>query len=146
MVRLLMILFALVAPSSQTEPPAYVWDGACKDCHEEIYKAWARTKHANAWSRLSAAEKQRECGLCHITGPQVLEERGRVVNANIQCESCHGPGSAHVETAKAGTNSKGTIVRKPSADECERCHNAKSPHFKGFFYQAMLPLSHRVGG
>ena len=55
-------------------------------------------------------------------------------------------GRAHVEATKAGGAGKGNIVRKPSAELCERCHNAKSPHFRGFFYDAMLGFAHRTKG
>lgn len=137
------------APAVQDPPPApdtsnFVWDGACKDCHEPIYKAWKNTKHASAWNRLNGTEKQQECANCHITGPRRVENDGRVLNGNVQCEACHGAGRAHVEAAKAGPPPKGSIVRTPTAADCERCHNAKSPKFKGFFYQGMSAFVHRV--
>lgn len=125
----------------------YVWDGACKDCHGDLYQAWQNTKHAVALNRLTASERQRECIGCHVTGTDhQIEVDGKVANANVQCESCHGPGRAHVEAAKAGGPGKGNIIRKPSQESCERCHNAKSPHFRGFFYDAMLGFSHRTKG
>ena len=126
---------------------AYVWEGGCKDCHENLHEAWRNTKHASAINRLSASERRRECVQCHVTGAdRLLEVEGKAANANVQCESCHGPGRAHVEATKAGGAGKGNIVRKPSAELCERCHNAKSPHFRGFFYDAMLGFAHRTKG
>jgi hypothetical protein len=125
----------------------YVWEAGCKDCHENLHEAWRSTKHATAINRLSASERQRECIGCHVTGAdRLIEAQGMAVNANVQCESCHGPGRAHVEATKGGGAGKGNIVRKPASETCERCHNAKSPHFRGFFYDAMLGFAHRTKG
>ncbi|HSC28670.1 MAG TPA: multiheme c-type cytochrome [Vicinamibacterales bacterium] len=126
-------------PSPQAD--GYVWDEACRKCHQDIYKAWAATKHARALDRLSASEREQECVGCHLTGPKTPVRTGsRIVNAGIQCESCHGPGAAH---AADPTVTKG-LSRKPPEKVCTDCHNERSPHFRGFFYSAMSGFSHRV--
>jgi hypothetical protein len=126
---------------------SYAWDGACKDCHTDVYESWAKTKHATALSRLTAGERQQACVGCHVTGAdRLIEIDGKPVNPHVQCESCHGPGRAHIEAAKAGGSGKGNVVRKPTKAACEQCHNAKSPHFKGFLYDAMLGFVHRTKG
>jgi hypothetical protein len=124
---------------------SYAWDGACKDCHTDVYESWAKTKHATALNRLTVSERQQECVGCHVTGAdRVIEIDGTAANSNVQCESCHGPGRVHIESTKAGGPGTGNIVQKPASTVCERCHNKKSPHFKGFFYDAMLGFVHRT--
>jgi hypothetical protein len=138
------------AGDPQTPAPdvsGYVWESGCKDCHEDLHAAWRSTKHATAINRLTASERQQVCVGCHVTGAdRLLDVDGKQPNANVQCESCHGPGRAHVEATKSGGPGKGNIVRKPAQQTCERCHNAKSPHFRGFFYDAMLGFAHRTKG
>jgi hypothetical protein len=47
--------------------------------------------------------------------------------ANIQCESCHGPGSQH-----AGKHDKNQIAVSLSSDVCGQCHDAPSHHTKNY--------------
>src|SRR5688572_8235279 len=51
----------------------YVGSDACKDCHEDQFKNFSHTSHAQLTRLASWKEK--------VTG----------------CESCHGPGKAHTE-------------------------------------------------
>lgn len=148
---LLMLLVAWVAGgtllmSQPTPPPdtsGYVWDAACKDCHADIHAAWSKTKHKIAFTRLPLDSQKTECAGCHLTGSLTpIEVEGKVVNAGVQCEACHGPGKAHAETAKAGTPEK--FAKKPAEPLCVQCHNNKSPQFHGFFYAAMKPLVHKT--
>ncbi len=132
--------------AAAAQPPTddYVWAAACKDCHTAEYAAWDKTKHARAITRLSGSEKDAagQCIGCHVTGaPSLLEND---VNANVQCESCHGPGKAHVAAAAGGAAKPGLITRKPAESVCVRCHSEKSPHFKFFSYAAMAGLVHPV--
>lgn len=129
------------APKPETPTPSpYVWAKGCKDCHTEIYNAWEKTKHATALIRLSADDQQKDCAACHLTGgTKVLDDKA---NAGIQCEGCHGPGRAHAESAAAGKPSP--ITKKPDPKVCETCHNDKSPHFHGFYYDAMRGLVHKT--
>ena len=43
--------------------------------------------------------------------------------ANIQCESCHGPGSEHY-----GIKSNSRIVKQLDADNCAWCHDSGNNH------------------
>lgn len=118
----------------------YSWADACKKCHEPVYEAWSRTKHASALNRLSGAEQETECVGCHVTGPKTRVVDGKkTLNGGIQCEACHGAAAAHVADPQVRTG----LVRKPPASTCEECHSSKGPHFKGFWYDAMAGLSHR---
>lgn len=153
---LLMLLIAWVAggtlsysqaapsqPAVPADTSAYVWDAACKDCHADIYDAWAKTKHKTALNRLSAADHDQPCAGCHLTGsPKPVMVDNKIANTGVQCESCHGPGKEHVDTAKAGTPAK--FAKQPTESTCVECHNEKSPHYHGFFFSAMRGLVHKT--
>ena len=130
--------------TAQTTAPTeadYAWADSCKKCHEEIYEAWAHTKHARALDRLSGGDQQKECIGCHVTGPKSrVEQGGKVANAGIQCEGCHGPAKAHVADPAVRTG----LARKPAEAVCVACHNDKSPHYRGFYYSAMIGFSHYI--
>jgi hypothetical protein len=109
----------------------YVGDKKCKLCHKAEYDSWATTLHAKAWGSLdSTQQKGDSCSVCHMTG----KDAAGVALTGVQCESCHGPGSAY----KTQTNMKdrklamanGMIL--PTKEVCVKCHNEKSPTFKGF--------------
>jgi predicted CXXCH cytochrome family protein len=88
------------------------------------------------------------CLGCHATAgqPQPTDSPTRVAELGISCESCHGPGEAHVRAnlnpqrryaLHRGTNGDPTIVNparvsaKKSAEICGQCHAARfSPDFK----------------
>lgn len=148
--RLMMVAVSVTmamafGPSASAQTPNaddYAWAAACKDCHVKYYEAWDRTKHATAIRRLSGGDREGDCVKCHVTGPKMLLEKD--VNANIQCEECHGPGKAHIAAAAAGSAKPGNITRKPSEKLCVDCHSSKSPHFKFFSYPALAPLIHQV--
>jgi hypothetical protein len=123
------------------QSPGYAWADSCRNCHQAIYDAWAKTKHATALSRLSSGEQEQACVGCHVTGTKTrVMDGGKVLNRGVQCEACHGAGAAHAAdpTVKTG------LVKVPAESLCEECHSSKSPKFKGFFYSGMAPLSHKV--
>jgi len=147
------VAVALLGATAAQEVPAtpqdspYVGADACKDCHTPYYEAWHGTKHANAINRLSAAEKAGgQCIGCHATGTpaQLTAEGANPSLPGVQCEACHGPGRTHVDSANAGTPKPGSLAKAPAEEVCVRCHNQKSPHFRGFFYSALAPLVHPV--
>jgi hypothetical protein len=148
------ILALLIAGATLVPQPAaaqtlaaasatHVWAPACRECHATIYAAWEKTKHANAIERLSGAEREKECVRCHVTGDAELRIDGRLANAGVQCESCHGAGRAHVEAARAGRAAEAPM-KTAGEPVCLRCHNDRSPHFKGFYFKMMAPLVHKV--
>jgi hypothetical protein len=140
-----LVLAVMPRPAAaQTKTDDYAWAEACKDCHKPEYTAWEKTKHARAITRLSGSEKDAggACIGCHTTAVAALLDHD--VNANVQCESCHGPGKAHIAAAAGGAAKPGNIVRKPAESTCTGCHSEKSPHFKFFSYAAMSGLVHIV--
>jgi len=80
----------------------YVGSDACKDCHEDQFKAFSHTSHAQLANISSWKGK--------ITG----------------CEACHGPGKAHVEE---GDPKKIVSFKNRSSKEisetCLTCHAGK---------------------
>jgi hypothetical protein len=136
--------FTTLVVAQDTAPlqaPGYAWADSCRGCHEDIYDAWARTKHASALDRLSNADQEKECIGCHVTGAKGRVVAGnKVLNRGVQCESCHGASAAHVADPKAKT----AMVKTPVSRTCEECHSEKSPKFKGFWYDAMKPLVHKT--
>ncbi len=110
----------------------YVGADVCGKCHQERYGRWKASGHARAYQSLVAKQQQFdvECIGCHSLaydkdgGFTDLKNIG--FYANVQCESCHGPGLIHV-------NSKGDpkkIVKKKDPEICLECHiPEKSPDF-----------------
>lgn len=107
----------------------YVGSKACADCHAEQYERFAaHSKKPHSWrsveimrSNLKPAELQ-ECYDCHTTGhgkPGGFVSYEQTPHlAEVGCETCHGPGSAHAE---AGDTS--LITRRPAIETCKTCHN-----------------------
>lgn len=131
--------------SAEEKPPpvppgkaGYVGGEECVYCHQPAVAFWKGTKHAKAWGTLAAGHKQwnRDCVGCHATG--WLEPGGSVFATidkleDVQCEVCHGPGSLHVD---ADGKRADTLVRKPPASSCGRCHTPE--HSDTFQYEAYL--------
>ena len=139
-------VFTVTDSSGQTGPASvatagYAWAASCQKCHPDEYESWAKTKHATAFERLSSSDQEKECIGCHVTGAKAkVFENAKVVNKGIQCEACHGAAAAHVADPSAKTG----LVTKTPASTCEECHSDKGPHFKGFFYDAMKSLVHKI--
>ena len=83
----------------------YVGSDACKDCHEDQFKNFSHTSHAQLTKLASWKEK--------VTG----------------CESCHGPGKAHSEE---GDPKKIISFKNKSSKEisetCLACHAGGRMH------------------
>jgi hypothetical protein len=116
------------APPPEKDRPSYVGTQACVKCHKPAVEFWKHTVHADAWKTLVEVDKQYhyDCIGCHVTGWEkpgggnlgTVEKRGL---ADVQCEVCHGPASAHVE--EAGLEDPKTLVRKPPDNFCaDNCH------------------------
>lgn len=109
----------------------YIGDKKCRVCHKIEHTSWLETVHAKAWDRLKPEEqKNPECVACHSTGKTAEGE----LLTGVQCESCHGPGSAY-RTKKIMEDKKLSLANgliEPTKEVCITCHNEKSPTFKGF--------------
>ncbi len=118
------------------EPPpvekgqsSYVGVEQCTICHQEERAFWDGTSHAQAYRTLVQGHKQfnLDCVSCHVTG--YGRPGGSTVThveqlKNVQCETCHGPGSRHISDPA----NRELIQRVPSQDLCTTCHHP--PHVK----------------
>ena len=91
------------APPPPAEPgrPLYVGMDKCASCHKPAVALWRTTVHAHAWKTLVDGGKQADykCVGCHVTGYGEIGGSSLGYTRrleNVQCETCHGPGSAHV--------------------------------------------------
>jgi predicted CXXCH cytochrome family protein len=99
---------AIIAPPG-IPGATFVGSDACEQCHDKIAKDFGDASHARLKAKGDNAK-------------------------NIGCESCHGPGSKHVESG----GGKHTIVNpRKSPDTCFQCHLDVKAKF-------MLPNSHPV--
>jgi DmsE family decaheme c-type cytochrome len=88
------------APAAPTAPAEYVGSEMCQACHEDIFKAFRSNRHF-------AVEKDTKRGW-----------------DGKSCESCHGPGSKHAESAAAeDIINPARQAPKPSELNCLKCHN-----------------------
>lgn len=84
----------------------YVGSESCQVCHEDQFKSFSETKHAKL--------------------PNLPEWKSKAHG----CESCHGPGKAHLEDATDKTkiiSFKGKSS-KEVAETCLACHSGKETH------------------
>lgn len=112
----------------------YVGAEACGKCHPGRHKAWLETAHAHAYQTLVRKNKQydEECIVCHSLAYQCdlgepdLKNMGAF--ANVQCESCHGPGDAHVKSE----GKQEMAVDKKARTGCLRCHTPEKSADSGY--------------
>ena len=126
-------------PKAGPERASFVGDHTCAGCHKEEMKFWRTTVHARAWKTLVDGGKQAhdDCVSCHVTG--YGEVGGSSLGytrrlEDVQCETCHGPGSVHV--AEEGLEAPPAVRLQTPESTCIRCHNEK--HSDTFQYAAYM--------
>jgi predicted CXXCH cytochrome family protein len=89
-----------------TNPDDYVGSAACQTCHQQEFTNFSKTEHG----RLAEAGKWRG------------EKQG--------CETCHGPGKAHIDAGGDVTKIKSfaSLSPKQLSDTCLQCHAGKEEH------------------
>ena len=87
------------------------------------------------WDGWQVPEPRRRCHGCHTVGLE--PETGDFVEANIGCESCHGPSSWHVDTRGFGR-----VVSTTDADTCGQCHVRGKDKSGRYFF----PVGYEPGG
>ena len=93
-------------PKGAVEPAGFVGQETCATCHEDVVKKFGTNPH----SRLA------------------LEHAGK----GVTCESCHGPGQAHVEGGGDVTKIKrfDKLSTKQIDETCLSCHAGAHPNFE----------------
>ena len=113
-----------------SESSAYVLSETCGECHQAEYEVWKKTRHAHAFEALETKQRTFDaaCVGCHSLGYQkqgFVNIKATPQFANVQCESCHGPGAQHSSLPTEGN------YKTPSKNEsCLICHDREnSPDF-----------------
>ena len=98
-------MHAAEAPAGKADPGDFVGADVCASCHEAEAKGFASNPHS-----------------------KLALEHG---NAGVTCESCHGPGKAHVEGAGDVTKifNPAKAPMKKVDETCLGCHAGAHPNF-----------------
>ena len=149
----------------------YVGVKQCSMCHKmeksgNQFGVWQKSKHSEAYSVLASAKANEiakskgskkpaaespECLQCHvITADAATADKSFDMKDGVQCETCHGAGSAYksmsVMKDKAKAIAAGLILYKDDAAieaRCKTCHNEKSPTYKEFkFAERWAKIKH----
>lgn len=126
-------------PPAPADRASFVGDKSCAGCHKPAMAFWKTTVHARAWKTIVDDGKTgfEDCVNCHVTGFGEIggSSLGHVTNlTNVQCETCHGPGSLHVKAE--GLEEPAAVRLSTPEATCVRCHNSK--HSDTFNYAAYL--------
>jgi len=93
------------APAPDNKPAEFVGSTTCQMCHEDIFNAFQKNPH------------------------QVVETDKKRGFETKACESCHGPGSKHAESASAADIIQPAKLKPFQADaRCLACHKNQSTH------------------
>lgn len=162
------------APPAQAKANRYIGAQKCKSCHDKEetgnqHKQWLESKHSKAFEVLASdaaklvakekgivdPQKDAACVKCHQTAhglPAAQIMKGFDPTAGVQCETCHGPGEAHMMARMKAAAAKtpgypeipaGEIITLPSEASCKVCHNPESPTFKPFcVHERMTEIMH----
>jgi len=108
----------------------------CGNCHVDVQAEWAQTKHSSAWADLQASgNADASCNKCHTTngltngvgdstGFFTVSATAQRFYQDVQCESCHGPGAAHISAPGESQPLSTMLVDNTYNDGCAACHNS----------------------
>ena len=127
---LVVALLVWVVPTSPCSAQGgYAGDDTCADCHDDVAEEIAATVHAEV--------------------PERWEGEGGT------CESCHGPGSRHVDAENGDIDATDAQLKayqqemvlklKDAEDLCKRCHdldNSPDFHKEGAFEDYWKKVEH----
>jgi hypothetical protein len=113
------------------------WE-TCKACHEAIYNKWSTDPHSHAFATLAEGDKWNDpaCLPCHTTGYELAAQKDSIDVKpemwNVQCEACHGMGTAH---------QRGEMAFQVTEQVCQKCHTPEwSPNFD--YARALKMIDH----
>lgn len=133
----------LLPPPAAVGEPHYVGSETCGSCHASALGWWRRHPHGRAYATLTERhhEFDLQCVGCHVTGygrpgGSTVTHNLEGALVNVGCESCHGPGSAHVANPGAMPRS---VQREVPENVCTGCHNHEhSDQFDYSIYRARI--------
>lgn len=162
------VSFLGINSTMATDPPKYGFEGAekCGMCHKKEADGaqlgiWQKSGHANAYKALQTdaankiamdkygkkAVEAEQCLKCHASGYNVdktLLGKKFKMEDGVQCETCHGPGSAYqamkIMKDRAESIKNGLVTWKDASEiekMCKTCHNPESPTYKEFKFAEM---------
>ncbi|HMV66830.1 MAG TPA: multiheme c-type cytochrome [Myxococcota bacterium] len=108
-----------------------VGSAACATCHAAEHAEWKGSRHGEAMASLlpHGGESKTECVRCHATattpGPATRTLSDYRTDEGVGCESCHGPGEAHVAAGGGKDNIVGLGESCPVCvieAVCTSCH------------------------
>ncbi len=120
----------------------YLLSETCGKCHEAEYRIWRNSRHSHAFAALETRQRvfDAACVGCHSLGFQrqgFVNIKATPQFANVQCESCHGPGARHVAAPGAGN-----YPTPPGNNSCLVCHDREnSPDFDFAKYWPLIAHS-----
>src|ERR1051326_8376000 len=96
---------APAAPAAETKPAEFAGSQTCQMCHEDIFNAFQKNPHQTV---------------------ETDKKRGWATKA---CESCHGPGAKHAESATATDLRQRPKLAAAQTDRiCLTCHQNQTTH------------------
>jgi DmsE family decaheme c-type cytochrome len=96
---------APATPPAESKPAEYVGSTTCQTCHEDVFNAFQKNPHHSV---------------------ETNKKRGWETKA---CESCHGPGSKHAESASADDIQNPAKLKNAEVDRgCLKCHSNQPTH------------------
>lgn len=107
----------------------YVGAETCRPCHQPEYEAWRGSLHATTYAVLLREGRADEPAAQARAVTGWLEKRGWLSHedtpqlSSVQCEACHGRGSAHV----ASRGELRTEFREEPGSGCADCHTPPPP-------------------
>ena len=107
---------------------AYVGTETCAECHPDqaqSFKEYSKKAHSfTSIQRMAGKltpQERSECYSCHTTGygkpGGFVSEAQTPQLMNLGCETCHGPGSQHVESEDPYD------LKDVAIEDCMTCHN-----------------------
>ena len=169
----LFLAVLILVPLAATAQNKFVGTKSCFMCHQTEKQGkqkdiWLKTAHAGAYKTLTTAKADeiakakgisgpavaaKECLECHTTVADAkLLDKGFDVKDGVQCETCHGAGSAYRNMTIMKSHEKSVAAgmrefKDAAATEafCKTCHNSKSPTYKEFkFKESWEKIKHML--
>ncbi len=107
----------------------FVGSESCRECHQIIYDNWKKSKHANAFATLVRRQRDNNPGCleCHVVGLASEDGFNGIAatpeRVNVQCESCHGRASRHVQARRADKSKTTGQMPPVQSQSCTVCHD-----------------------